>query len=32
RAFRRTCCFSKKLLNHVKAFNAGVQYNNYGFV
>lgn len=32
RAVRRTCCFSKKVLNHVKAFNLGFFYINHGFV
>jgi IS1 family transposase len=32
RAFRRTCCFSKKLFNHWKAFNLVFFYINYGFV
>jgi IS1 family transposase len=32
RAFRRTCCFSKKLFNHWKAFNMAFFYINYGFV
>jgi IS1 family transposase/transposase-like protein len=32
RAFRRTCCFSKKLLNHFKAFELAFFYINYGFV
>jgi IS1 family transposase len=32
RAFRRTCCFSKKLRNHWKAFNMAFFYINYGFV
>ena len=32
RAFRKTCCFSKKLLNHIKAFNLAFFYINYGFV
>ncbi|MDR2535653.1 MAG: IS1 family transposase, partial [Treponema sp.] len=31
-AFRRTCCFSKKLFNHWKAFNMTFHYINYGFV
>ncbi|MDR0561828.1 MAG: IS1 family transposase, partial [Spirochaetaceae bacterium] len=30
--FRRTCCFSKKLFNHWKAFNMAFHYLNYGFV
>ena len=30
RAFRKTCCFSKKLLNHLKAFNLAFFYINYG--
>ena len=32
RAIRRTCCFSKKVFNHVKAFNLGFFYINHGFV
>ena len=32
RAFRRTCCFSKELLNHLKAFSMAFFYINYGFV
>jgi hypothetical protein len=32
RAFRRTCCFSKKLFKHWKAFNTAFFYINYGFV
>jgi IS1 family transposase len=32
RAFRKTCCFSKKLFNHFKAFNMAFFYINYGFV
>lgn len=32
RAFRRTCCFSKKLFNHIKAFDLAFFYINYGFV
>jgi IS1 family transposase len=32
RAFRRTCCFSKKLRNHWKAFDIAFFYINYGFV
>jgi IS1 family transposase len=32
RAFRRTCCFSKKVLNHLKAFEMAFFYINYGFV
>jgi IS1 family transposase len=32
RAFRRTCCFSKKLFNHWKAFDMAFFYINYGFV
>jgi IS1 family transposase len=32
RAFRKTCCFSKKLYNHLKAFNMAFFYINYGFV
>jgi IS1 family transposase len=32
RAFRRTCCFSRKLRNHWKAFAMAFFYINYGFV
>jgi IS1 family transposase len=32
RAFRKTCCFSKKLFNHYKAFNPAFFYINFGFV
>jgi IS1 family transposase len=32
RAFRRTCCFSKNLFNHWKAFDLAFFYLNYGFV
>ena len=32
RAFRRTCCFSKKLYNHFKAFNLDFFYINFGYV
>jgi IS1 family transposase len=32
RAFRKTCCFSKKPYNHFKAFDLVVFYINYGFV
>ena len=32
RAVRRTCCFSKKVLNHIKAFNLGFFYINHGFI
>jgi IS1 family transposase len=32
RVFRRTCCFSKKLYNHWKAFNMVFFYINYRFV
>ena len=32
RAFRKTCCFSKKLYNHIKAFNLAFFYINFGFV
>jgi IS1 family transposase len=32
RAFRKTCCFSKKLFNHFKAFNRAFFYINFGFV
>ena len=32
RVFRRTCCFSKKVFNHWKAFSMAFFYINYGFV
>jgi IS1 family transposase/transposase-like protein len=32
RAYRKTCCFSKKLLNHFKAFNLAFFYINYGWI
>jgi len=32
RAFRKTCCFSKKLYNHLKAFNLAFFYINFGYV
>jgi IS1 family transposase len=32
RAFRRTCCFSKKLFNHWKAFDMAFFYINDGFI
>jgi IS1 family transposase/transposase-like protein len=32
RAFRKTCCFSKKLFNHCKAFELAFFYINFGFV
>ncbi|MDR2501607.1 MAG: hypothetical protein LBD37_11115 [Treponema sp.] len=32
RAFRKTCCFSKKLCNHWKAFTMTFFSINYGFV
>jgi hypothetical protein len=32
RVFRRTCCFSKGVLNHLKAFDMAFFYINYGFV
>jgi len=32
RAFRKTCCFSKKLFNHMKALNLAFFYINFGFV
>ncbi len=32
RAFRKTCCFSKKLYNHLKVFNLAFFYINYGYV
>jgi IS1 family transposase len=32
RAFRKTCCFSKKMINHLKAFHLAFFYINFGFV
>jgi len=32
RAFRKTCCFSKKVLNHLKAFQLAICYINFGHV
>jgi len=32
RAFRKTCCFSKKLKNHIKAFSMAFFYINYGYL
>jgi transposase-like protein len=32
RIFRKTCCFPKKVCNHLKAFNMAFFYINYGFV
>jgi IS1 family transposase len=32
RVFRKTCCFTKKLFNHRKAFDMAFFYINYGFV
>ena len=32
RAFRKTCCFSKKLFNHFKAFDLAFFYINFGFI
>jgi IS1 family transposase/transposase-like protein len=32
RAFRRTCCFSKKLINHLKAFDLAFYYINYATI
>jgi IS1 family transposase/transposase-like protein len=32
RAFRKTCCFSKKLKNHMKAFAITFFYINYGYL
>ena len=31
-AFRKTCCFSKNILNHFKAFNPVFFYINFGVV
>ena len=32
RCFRKTCCFSKKLINHIKAFRLAFFYINYGYI
>ncbi|MDR2470236.1 MAG: IS1 family transposase [Tannerella sp.] len=32
RAFRKTCCFSKKMANHLKAFDLAFFYVNFGYV
>jgi len=32
RAFRKTCCFSRKLYNHLKAFDLAFFYINFGYV
>jgi IS1 family transposase len=32
RAFHKTCCFSKKVFNHLKAFDLAFFYINFGFV
>jgi IS1 family transposase len=32
RAYRKTCCFSKKLFNHLKAFDLAFFYINYGVI
>jgi len=32
RVFRRTCCFSKKMLNHIKAFEIVFFHINFGYV
>jgi len=32
RAFRKTCCFSKKQINHLKAFALAFFYINYGYI
>jgi IS1 family transposase len=32
RVFRRTCCFSKSIFNHLKSFDMAFFYVNYGFV
>ncbi len=32
RAFRKTCCFSKKMLNHLKAFSLAFFYINFAYV
>ncbi|STY90634.1 IS1 transposase [Moraxella bovis] len=31
RAFRKTCCFSKNLTNHLKAFDLVLHYINHGW-
>ncbi|MDO9154010.1 MAG: IS1 family transposase, partial [Paludibacter sp.] len=32
RAVRKTCCFSKIMFNHIKAFSLAFFYINYGYV
>ncbi|MDR0711370.1 MAG: IS1 family transposase, partial [Prevotellaceae bacterium] len=32
RAFRKTCCFSKIIRNHLKTFNLAFFYINFGYV
>jgi IS1 family transposase len=32
RTFRKTCCFSKKMKNHLKTFDLAFFYINYGYV
>jgi IS1 family transposase/transposase-like protein len=32
RAFRKTCCFSKKIINHLKAFDLAFFYINWGYI
>ena len=32
RAFRKTCCFSKSLINHLKAFDLAFFYCNYAYI
>ena len=32
RAFRKTCCFSKKQINHLKSFALAFFYINYGYI
>jgi IS1 family transposase len=32
RAFRKTCCFSKKMINHLKAFDLAFFYINWGYI
>jgi IS1 family transposase/transposase-like protein len=32
RSFRKTCCFSKKMLNHLKSFNLAFFYINFGYI
>ena len=32
RAFRKTCCFSKKIINHLKAFDLAFFFINWGYI